>query len=101
MSAGFILRDPCISNQKKERLTVATDGLREITAHHRVIGQTTDHNSLEVLVKERFFFFYFKFLAGCKEMSLLHLQSVCGFSTGRELNKVRKIYQNKPIGYIG
>lgn len=34
-------------------------------------------------------------------MSLLHLQSVCGFSIGRELNKVRKIYQNKPIGYIG
>lgn len=64
MSAGFILRDPCISNQKKERLTVATDGLREITAHHRVIGQTTDHNSLEVLVKERFFYFLFQIPGG-------------------------------------
>lgn len=50
--------------KKKERLTVATDGLREITAHHRVIGQTTDHNSLEVLVKERFFYFLFQIPGG-------------------------------------
>lgn len=43
---------------------MATDGLREITAHHRVIGQTTDHNSLEVLVKERFFYFLFQIPGG-------------------------------------